>query len=289
MNKSPETDDDGSIRRLLIESGTAESPELLEGLRQLRSFRALPAPAPTGKLAAMLAEPPAQPRRRSQRHRGLILSFALAGAMAAGTTGVAANNDLRLATESFCADVMGQVLGDSGEPEPPAVEPSVEPMSAGAPPAEEETPAMANEAAAVPETELAAELEGAAANPAPPAAAMPVAGEESPDAEVPADVVDQDSVQAPLPVPGAEPKPGVPDQGAQEKGKSGSHTITARPGGGKAGEGPENSGPSVTGPAHSVPAGGPGHSSNAGAGPRNSARPSSGEAPGDETPGRGGR
>ena len=241
MNKSPETDDDGSIRRLLIESGTAESPELLEGLRLLRSFRALPAPAPTGKLAAMLAEPPAQPRRRSQRHRGLILSFALAGAMAAGTTGVAANNDLRLATESFCADVMGQVLGDSGEPEPPAVEPSVEPsvepMSAGAPPAEEETPAMAGEAAAVPETELAAELEGAAANPEPPAGGGPVAGEESPDAEVPADVVDQPPVQAPLPVPGAEPEPGVPDQGAQEKGKSGSHTITARPGPDNAGGG----------------------------------------------------
>lgn len=121
MNESPETDDDLSIRRLLAESGTGESPALLEGLRLLRSFRALPAPAPTGELAAMLTET-SSPRRRPQRHRGLMLSFALAGAMGAGTTGVAANNDLRLATESFCTGVIEQVLplqGTDDEPQPP--------------------------------------------------------------------------------------------------------------------------------------------------------------------------
>lgn len=116
MNELPEPDDDGSIRHLLVESGTGESPELLEGLRRLRSFRAAPAPDPTGELAALFAETGVPSRQRPQRHRGLILSFALAGAMGAGTTGVAANSDLRLATEPFCADLIEQVY----PPVPPA-------------------------------------------------------------------------------------------------------------------------------------------------------------------------
>lgn len=223
MNESPDTDDDRSIRRLLEESGTGESPELLEGLRLLRSFRALPAPAPTGDLAAMLTEPPAQPRRRSQRHRGLILSFALAGAMGAGTTGVAANNDLRLATESFCADVIEQVLPQdaSWEPAPPADVPPVEPLSAGgsspegeAPPPEAEAPAMVD-AAPEPDAGFSATAEDPAAQPAPPT------GETAGEHEVSAGVEAPPPVEEPFPAPHAEPQAGNPDHG---------QPTTARPG-----------------------------------------------------------
>ena len=55
MNKLPEPDD-AMIRRLLNESGVDESPELLEGLRRLRSFTGAPAPVPTGELAELLSE-----------------------------------------------------------------------------------------------------------------------------------------------------------------------------------------------------------------------------------------
>ena len=61
MNESPETNDDRRIRGLLAESGTGETPELLEGLRLLRSFRAIPPPEPTGELAGLLTTPPAGP------------------------------------------------------------------------------------------------------------------------------------------------------------------------------------------------------------------------------------
>ena len=67
MNESPDQDD-AVIRRLLKESEIDETPELLEGLRQLRSFTGSPAVVPTGELAVLLAET-VRPRPRSSRHR----------------------------------------------------------------------------------------------------------------------------------------------------------------------------------------------------------------------------
>ena len=102
MNELPEHDD-VMIRRLLKESGVDESPELLEGLRRLRSFTATPAPVPTGELAELLSETAQDLSKRSpRRNRGFILSFTLAAAMAAGATGVAASTgtDLRLTSGS---------------------------------------------------------------------------------------------------------------------------------------------------------------------------------------------
>lgn len=102
MNKSPDQDDI-MIRRLLTESGVEESPELLEGLRQLRFYSGASAPVPTGELGQLLSEgPEPAPKRPQRRHRGLILSFTLAAAMAAGATGVAANTGtgLRLTASS---------------------------------------------------------------------------------------------------------------------------------------------------------------------------------------------
>lgn len=102
MNRLPEHDDI-KIRRLLDESGVDESPELLAGLQRLRSYTGDPAPVPTGELADMLSEAAKPVHKRPQhRNRGLILSFTLAAAMAAGATGVAANTGtgLRLTGES---------------------------------------------------------------------------------------------------------------------------------------------------------------------------------------------
>lgn len=140
MNESPETGGDPKVHRLLAESNIEESPELLEGLRLLRSFCALPAPEPTGELATLLktANPP---RQWTQTHRGLILSFALAGAMAAGTTGVAASNALRLTCESF--------TGGATEPAQPKQEDSGE--TAPLPPASSDAQAPSPEAALSPE------------------------------------------------------------------------------------------------------------------------------------------
>lgn len=101
MNELPERDD-AMIRRLLKESGIDESPELLDGLRKLRSFTGAAAPAPTGELAELLSESARDRSKQPRRHRGLILSFTLAAAMAAGASGVAASTitGLRLTTES---------------------------------------------------------------------------------------------------------------------------------------------------------------------------------------------
>lgn len=260
MNESPETDDDRSIRGLLAESGTRESPELLEGLRVLRSFRALPPPEPTGELAALLAKPAAQPRQRSQRHRGLILSFALAGAMAAGTTGVAANNDLRLATEAFCADVLEQVLPQGGGEQPLPEQP---PASAEEPPVSADDPAAGAEGeyAAAPEDpdvsaagDVPAEYEGPAGVEAPSPAAAP--GE------------------APGSVPGAEAEQvvpaGPPEESAQEAGRGGGHTIRARPH-------PDNAAGHSGSPGSPGSPGRPGNSAQ----PGNSANPSQPGRPGN--------
>ncbi|WP_104053624.1 MULTISPECIES: hypothetical protein [unclassified Arthrobacter] len=127
MNESPEQDDI-MIRRLLTESGVEESPELLEGLRRLRFYSAASAPIPTGELGQLLAErPEPAPKRPHRRNRGLILSFTLAAAMAAGATGVAANTGtgLRLTASSpITADretVSGQeITAQDAEAETPA-------------------------------------------------------------------------------------------------------------------------------------------------------------------------
>lgn len=131
MNESPETNEDVNIRRLLAESEIEESPELLDGLRRLRFFRAAPAPEPTGELAALLTEPAVPPRQRQQRHRGLILSFALAGAMAAGTTGVAASNALYLSSESLFDGTEEPPTTDGGGPLPPSAETPATPAVPG--------------------------------------------------------------------------------------------------------------------------------------------------------------
>lgn len=143
MDKLPETPDDPNIRRLLAESAVEESPELLEGLRRLRSFRGSSAPEPTGELAALLQEPVLPPARRS-RGRVIVLGFALAGAMAAGASGVAANDDLRLTCDSLLSGETEQVQSEPGEgaqsgslpaesPETPEPTPEALPGSAGRP------------------------------------------------------------------------------------------------------------------------------------------------------------
>ncbi|MDN3481299.1 hypothetical protein QMA10_05095 [Arthrobacter sp. APC 3897] len=131
MNELPERDD-AVIRRLLEESGVDETPELLDGLRKLRSFTGTAAPVPTGELAELLSEPAPDRSKQPRRHRGLILSFTLAAAMAAGASGVAASTitDLRLTSESVTpAEVRdaspvqedsGQETDEDGQPGPAA-------------------------------------------------------------------------------------------------------------------------------------------------------------------------
>ncbi|MBP3035845.1 hypothetical protein J2M53_06190 [Arthrobacter sp. zg-ZUI100] len=102
-NKLPESEneaDDLAVRRLLSQSEVEESPELLEGLRRLRSFRAAPAPEPSGRLAALL-QGSVTPAPKSSRGRGIVLSFAVAGAMAAGVSGVAASDEVLRTCESI--------------------------------------------------------------------------------------------------------------------------------------------------------------------------------------------
>lgn len=91
MNEHPDAQDRLQVRGLLAETGIDESPELLAGLLALRAEGRGSAPEPTGKLAALLDGTPVP--LKSKRRRGIILSTALVGAMAAGATGVAANPD----------------------------------------------------------------------------------------------------------------------------------------------------------------------------------------------------
>ena len=124
-NKLPESEnelDDLAVRRLLSQSEVEESPELLEGLRRLRSFRAAPAPEPSGRLAALL-QGSVTPLPKSSRRRGIALSFALAGAMAAGASGVAASDEVLRTCESII-DAFDQDQ-EAPVPESPADEPLV--------------------------------------------------------------------------------------------------------------------------------------------------------------------
>ncbi|WP_461169849.1 hypothetical protein [Arthrobacter sp. Z1-15] len=267
MNELPEPDNDLGIRHLLAESGTGESPELLEGLRRLRSFRSAPAPKPTGELAALLAETPAPPPQRPPRHRGLILSFALAGAMAAGTTGVAANNDLRLATDTFSAHLIEQMLPghNHDEPQPPAQPPDDVPLAAGDAAAEGGAGGSGGSGGepAVPGTHLPVPAVDAGGQGAPAAAETPPPA----DNTLPAPAAEP--APAVLPETAATPEaPAIPEASAEQPGKSGgAHPSGIHPGQGRPADGHNGRGRHWPGDRESAQAPGQGRGSAGPAGP----------------------
>ena len=139
-----------ALRRLPDESGVEASPQLMDLLHRLKNTAAKPAPEPWGELAALLAKPgrrrtvdgaaadagqeppateagPAKPRR--VQRRGFLLSAALIGAMAAGTSGVAAHHladDGRLAVEQPAGDGGEVQAGGDAAEEPPAPAPAAQ-------------------------------------------------------------------------------------------------------------------------------------------------------------------
>ncbi|MCC3266301.1 hypothetical protein MUG94_00880 [Arthrobacter gengyunqii] len=203
MNELPEHDD-VMIRRLLKESGVDESPELLEGLRRLRSFTATPAPVPVGELAELLSETAQDlSKRPPHRHRGLILSFTLAAAMAAGATGVAASTatGLRLTSESPApAEVReaAPVQEDNGTDAESDMIPGSETPAAPEVASPETVSPEETAAASEPQTEADTAPDNADANlPAPPAPPADLSGPAAPDGSVPA----PSAGAAPDPVP----------------------------------------------------------------------------------------
>ncbi|MCC3274219.1 hypothetical protein MUK71_00930 [Arthrobacter zhangbolii] len=168
---SGQADDKLYVRGLLAEAGIEESPELVAALLALRSESHGKAPETTGELGGLLAGTPVPLARKSKRTRGIILSAALVGAMAAGATGVAANPDFLIR-----ADPLPSVTFT------PQDVPTVE------------------KAAQEPEAESAAEAQVPAA-PLPEPTVPPVA-EDAPAAEAP-----EEEVTAPVPAPAAAPEP----------------------------------------------------------------------------------
>lgn len=202
MNELPERDD-AMIRRLLKESGVDESPELLDGLRKLRSFSGAAAPAPTGELAELLSESARDRSKPPRRHRGLILSFTLAAAMAAGASGVAASTitDLRLASESVTHAEMrdaSPVEEDSGQetdadsesgpaaPVSPSTAEAVDPEAVSP----EATPAAPESGAETGAAEVGVEAGKPAAPPAPPAPPANLPDPAAPAGSIPAPSAD---------------------------------------------------------------------------------------------------
>ncbi len=183
MNEHPDAQDKLHVRGLLAETGVEESPELMEALLALRGQARAEAPEPTGKLAALLDGTPVPLASKSKRGRGIILSAALLGAMAAGATGVAANPDFLVRADP--APAISFTPEDAPTPERATPEPEPEPavpeaagtaaapvevaVPAAQPVAPVPAPAAPAPAAAVPETVVLP----APANPAPGGAGLP--------------------------------------------------------------------------------------------------------------------
>ena len=169
MNEHPDAQDKLHVRGLLAETGVEESPELMEALLALRGQARAEAPEPSGKLAALLDGTPVPLASKSKRGRGIILSAALLGAMAAGATGVAANPDFLVRADP--APAISFTPEDAPTPERATPEPTPEPE---APEAAVGTADAPVEAAVEPAAEEAAEPDPVPAPAAPaPAAVAP--------------------------------------------------------------------------------------------------------------------
>lgn len=294
MNRLPEHDDI-KIRRLLDESGVDESPELLAGLQRLRSYTGDPAPVPTGELADMLSEAAKPVHKRPQhRNRGLILSFTLAAAMAAGATGVAANTGtgLRLTGESpASAEILEHVsvpettAGGDMDPDTLPVTDEILPADTddtdpAALPAESSGP----DAASVPADSLeAADPEAGpdSGSPVPPAGG---AGDRSnPDRSIPEpSPAEEPECEDDDGAPGDSGKPGR-DPAADSSSGPGDRHGSDR--GGSSGNGPKQNGPGRSG-AHPEGSRGPEQGGNT---PRKTSGPGSSKdhgAPGQPQPGK---
>lgn len=194
MGGQADAQDELYVRGLLTEAGVEESPELVAALLALRSQAHTAAPEPAGKLGGLLAGTPVPLVRKSKRTRGIILSAALVGAMAAGAGGVAANPDFLIR-----ADPRPSVTFT------PEDVPTVEKA-----PLESETDAAAEvpAPAALPEPSEAGEP---SAQPVP--ADEPAADREAPDAGAPESVPAPAVVPKPVPAP-APGRPGTPGTGS---------------------------------------------------------------------------
>lgn len=185
------------VRGLLAEAGVEETPELVEALLALRSESSREAPEPTGPLGALLAGTPVPLTRKSKRSRGIILSAALLGTMAAGATGVAANPDFLIRADPVpSVSFTPEDLPTAERTDAPV------PVDAAAPD---------DAAAAVP---LPADVVPAPVVDAPPAAADQAAAAEGQPAPAPAPAVAPAAPKAPGgPGKAVQPKPVNPGQG----------------------------------------------------------------------------
>ena len=100
------------VEEMLLDAGHGKDPELRTALLALGSLASLPAPAPSGKLADLLAEPGAAgtsengpdelARRRGLRaHRPTVVGLALIAGMGLGVGGVAASSAVPVASGSL--------------------------------------------------------------------------------------------------------------------------------------------------------------------------------------------
>ena len=182
MNEHPDAQDKLHVRGLLAETGVAESPELMEALLALRGQARAEAPEPSGRLAALLDGTPVPLASKSKRGRGIILSAALLGAMAAGATGVAANPDFLVRADpapaiSFTPEDAPTLERVTPEPTP---EPAVPEAAAGTADAPVEAAVEAAEPAAEPDAPVPAPAAPAPAAVAPETAVPPAPAHPAP-------------------------------------------------------------------------------------------------------------
>jgi hypothetical protein len=138
------------VDELLLDAGLTGAPDVRQALLSIRSFANLPAPAPNGALAAMLAGPhdEVSKRRWRHKHRTAVVSVAVVAAMGLGVSGVAAASSGFTRTPAF----INELLGDFAPPwsaaapvqptpdapkvtteQAPAVDPAAVPLASGSP------------------------------------------------------------------------------------------------------------------------------------------------------------
>lgn len=255
MNGPGTNDDLADVRRLLAECGIEESPELLSTLLRLREIGRGTPPDPSPELAEQFGAQVLPLNPRPPRRRGFLLSAALIGAMAAGTSGVAASNPA-LSVVSERQDDEEAAEGPGGDPDaaggedtgqvrdssrPDALDDpgedksGTEPdYSAGGIPPEADVPDTREPAA--PETAGAPAAEAAD----PEVAAAPAAPEEEPQEPRPADPAPAQTVSpvpaaaradaAPGSLPAADPLPAHEPVPAADPGPDHEPAPAAEPG-----------------------------------------------------------
>lgn len=129
LTKQTDARDDAALDALLLESGQDNAPELKQVLRELRSFAAAEAPAPSAALQALLSpEVIAFPAGRAagtapaatlraRRRRSAVVSLSVVAAMGLGAgAAAAADPDFRSGAQHFISGLVQRVAPRQVQP-----------------------------------------------------------------------------------------------------------------------------------------------------------------------------